>query len=81
MTRDNDLDAMNGQSDVYEAFYNGYFFGITITASGASGQFSNNTTLIFDDCCSGFGLRFSFPISPPTFHNPSALYKEAGYPV
>ncbi len=53
--RDNDLAAMNAQSNVYKAF-DDYFMGITITASGASGQFSDNTTLVFDDGCSGFGF-------------------------
>lgn len=54
--RDNDLAAMNAQSSVYEAFYSGYFWGITITASGAAKQFSDNTTLVFDDGCNGLGF-------------------------
>ncbi|PIV81819.1 hypothetical protein COW53_02305 [bacterium CG17_big_fil_post_rev_8_21_14_2_50_64_8] len=53
--RDNDLAAMNAQSNVYKSF-DSYFMGITITDSGAAGQFSNNTTLVFDDGCSGYGF-------------------------
>ncbi|MCP4089295.1 MAG: T9SS type A sorting domain-containing protein [Gammaproteobacteria bacterium] len=53
--RNADLIAMNALSNCYEE-WNGYFVGITMSASGAANHFSDNTTLVFDDGCDGLGF-------------------------